>query len=290
MPMDKVIFVTSIDSFLGQNIAKFYLKKKYRVIAYSNYNFNYYSHKNLIIFQNKQKLKMHLKKFNKLYYFFFTNGIIGSNYKIQKLYKSHISNSNFFLNILKNLKIKRLIFFSSVDEVGFSNKNINENTNYSPSNKYSIIKLLARELFEEFCIKYSKPYTIFRLFLVIGNNQKIPRLFPLIKYHIQNGKKFVINNPLAYKNFIHIDDFCNVLDIILKNKMSLNNIYNLASDQNIKLEKLFKLIHNINPLLKFEKNLNGSLNSQKASIFKIKKIIGNYKFKNINQIIKSFEF
>jgi len=194
------------------------------------------------------------------------------------------------LNILKNLKIKRVIFFSSVDEVGFSNKNINENTNYSPSNKYSIIKLLARELFEEFCIKYSKPYTIFRLFLVIGNNQKIPRLFPLIKYHIQNGKKFVINNPLAYKNFIHIDDFCNVLDIILKNKMSLNNIYNLASDQNIKLEKLFKLIHNINPLLKFEKNLNGSLNSQKASIFKIKKIIGNYKFKNINQIIKSFEF
>ena len=281
----KIIFLSSSSSFIGKELIKYYLKKDFKLIAFSNYNIPL-KKKNFFIFNNLNKLKNHLKKIKKIDYLILNNGVIGDDFSFKDLIKSHYKNTVSFLNLFGNIKINRIIFFRSADESGYSKHPIKETDITNPFNKYSLIKSLTTHYILNYCIKRQIDYTFFKLFLVVGKKQKNPRLFPLLKEHINDKKKFLLNKPFHKKNFIHINDFITVLNKILNSKNSVNQTYNLVSNQNIYLNNLFFLIKKYKNNFTYELSKNFEKKNQIPDTTKLFKEIGNYKFKNIRFIIK----
>ena len=139
---------------------------------------------------------------------------------------------------------------------------------------------------ENFCNKHNIKYTFFRLFLVVGEGQNEPRLFPLIKKHIKAKYNFLIKTPFHTKNILHINDFISIIYKILSKKNTYNQTINLGSSNNISMINLCKKIKKYNSKFLFKKSLNREKIKQVPNISKLKKFIGDYEFMNIDKIIK----
>ena len=281
----KIIFVSSASSFLGKEIIKLYEKNNYFIISYCEHLVPF-KKKNHIRVNNINKLKKVFAKTKCIDLFFLNNGIIGNQFNFNYLLKSHFKKTKSLLDISKNIIIERLIFFRTADEVGLINKPIKENENLNPQSKYAFSKVLTLKYLENFCNKHNIKYTFFRLFLVVGEGQNEPRLFPLIKKHIKAKYNFLIKTPFHTKNILHINDFISIIYKILSKKNTYNQTINLGSSNNISMINLCKKIKKYNSKFLFKKSLNREKIKQVPNISKLKKFIGDYEFMNIDKIIK----
>ncbi len=281
----KIIFISSDSSFIGRELISYYKKKNFQIISFCKHNPSL-KKKNYSRFDNFNDLKNYLKKIKKIHYLILNNGIIGNNHSFDKLIKSHYKNTISFLRLFKNIEVNRIIFFRTADESGYSIDPINEKSKIKPFNKYSLIKSLTLKLIKNYCNEKKVNYTFFKLFLVVGKKQKEPRLFAMIKNHIRSKKIFILNKPYYKKNFLHIDDFIFIFDKILSKNIYLNQTFNLASNQNITLYKLFKLINNYKKDFVYKISNDKNKKNQIPDISKLTKNIGQYNFKNIQYIIK----
>ena len=53
-----------------------------------------------------------------------------------------------------------------------------------------------------------------------------------------NEKKIYINDPKRFKNFIHVNDVIDLLDAIINDKNSTNEIFNIGSIDTLNLEEI----------------------------------------------------
>ena len=282
----KIVFISSASSFLGKELIKNFLKKKYLIITYSNYKLPLKKN-NYIRFNNLNKLSKYLKKLKKIDLLFLNNGVIGNGYEFNQLIKSHLKKISDIFNIMKKIKIERLIYFSSADENGFSNDKIKETGIISPQNKYGLIKSLTTRYIENICNNRKINFTFLKLFLVVGKSQKEPRIFASIKKCILTNTTFYIKTPNHVKNILHIDDFIFIVNIITSNKKTMNEVYNLGSDINIRMIDLCERIKKYNPKFSFKKLNVKEIKKQIPDISKLQIILGDYKFINIDRIISS---
>ena len=104
----KIVFIASASSFLGKELIKNFLKKKYFIITYSNYQLPIKKN-NYVRFNNLNKLANFLKNIKKINLLFLNNGVIGNEYEFNYLIRSHLIKTFNILKITKNIKIERLI-------------------------------------------------------------------------------------------------------------------------------------------------------------------------------------
>lgn len=284
--MEKIIFVSSASSFLGKEIIRFYEKKEFFIISYCEHLVPL-KKTNHIRVNNFNKLHKIFKKTKHIDLFFLNNGLIGNQFDFNYLIKSHFEKTKSLLNISKKTIIERLIFFRTADEVGLVHKPIKENDKLNPQTKYAFSKALTLKYIENFCNKHDIRYIFFRLFLVVGEGQNEPRLFPLIKKNIQANHNFFIKTPFHTKNFLHINDFIHIIYKILSKKNTYNQTINIGSNNNINMINLCKIIKINNRDFLFKKSFNREKIKQVPNITKLKKLIGNYEFINIDEIIKT---
>lgn len=282
---NKIVFIASSGSFLGKELIKNFLKKKYFIITYSNYQLPIKKN-NYVRFNNLNKLANFLKNIKKIDLLFLNNGVIGNEYEFNYLIRSHLIKTFNILKITKNIKIERLIYFCSADENGFSNTSIKETNIINPQNKYGLIKSLTTKYIKNICNNRKINYTFFKLFLVVGKTQKVPRIFALIKKCILTNTTFLIKTPNHFKNILYIDDFISIINRTIANKKTINEEYNLGSDLNIRMIDLCKQIKKHNPKFSFKKLKFNEIKKQIPDISKLQKIIGNFKFINIDKIIR----
>lgn len=282
----KIIFVSSASSFLGKEIIRLYEKKNYYIISYCEHLVPI-KKKNYIRVNNLNNLKKIFDKTKYINLFFLNNGIIGNQFNFNHLIKSHFKKTKSFLGISKNLIIERLIFFRTADELGLINRPIEENDKLNPQSKYALSKVLTLKYLENFCNKHEIKYTFFRLFLVVGDGQNEPRLFPLIKKNIKTKCTFLIKTPFHVKNILHINDFIYIIYKILSQKNTYNQTINIGSSNNISMINLCKKIKKNNSNFLFKKSHNTEKIKQVPNIKKLKKLIGDYQFIDIDKIIKT---
>ena len=110
-----------------------------------------------------------------------------------------------------------------------------ENDPCFPAGFYSITKRTAEELLISFCETYGIKYRIFRLTNIIGyRDQKASAKKNAIIYmmkKLQNNEPVELyDNGTPVRDFMHIDDCIDALNVCMSNEDSLNQIINISNN------------------------------------------------------------
>ena len=262
----KKIVVTGGSGFIGSNLVKYLLKKKYFVINIDKlnysaqpYNIRDFSHnKNYIFFKtdinNREKLIKIFNKFKPVGIF----NLAAETHVDRSIDKpGNFVKSNFvgvynllesILSYEKKKKKKIKLIHVSTDEVYgdiFKGRS-NENFPYKPSSPYSATKAGADHLIKSYIRTYKISALISNCCNNYGPNQFPEKLIPKLIFNVLNNKSLPIyGRGKNSREWIYVQDHCKaLLSIFLRG--SLGESYNIGTGINIKnidmVKKLLKIV------------------------------------------------
>ena len=278
----KKFVVTGGSGFIGSNLTKFLLNKKYFVINIDNlsYSANPYNLKQVIGNKNYRFFKQDINNQTQIFDIlkrFKPSGIF--NLAAETHVDRSIDDPKKFINnnILgvynllealnkyakKNKKKIKLIHVSTDEVYGDIKigKRSDENFSYNPSSPYSASKASADHIIKSFVRTYKLPAVISNCCNNYGPNQFPEKLIPKLIYNIINNKPLPIyGKGRNSREWIHVTDHCEaLLRIFLKGK--IGESYNVGSNQNINNVNLTK------KLLLIVKNKSLRINKKVKIIF-----------------------
>ena len=271
----KVVAITGGNGLIGSNFIK-KLSNKYKILKYPHR------------IEKIRKFNNWIKKNDFDYFIHFAAITNTFNKTSQK--RLNLINEKLTIKILENLnkkknnKLKYFLFISSSHVYNYSNIRIKENFNRKPKSNYGISKLNVENFILRNRNKFGFKLGIARIFNTTGEYQKKGYFVRDVYEKLKNNKK--IYNINKYRDFIHIDDITKSIDILLK--LKFDNPINISSGKKINLVKVCKLVNKFflkKKLISLEKNRGKDLFGNNELL----KTIGMKKFKDINQIIKSFK-
>ena len=310
----KKVIVTGGLGFIGSNLIKILLSKKFYVINLDkiSYSSNFYntrdfdSQKNYkflkIDINDKKKLSKVLKKYKPLGIFnlaaethvdrsidgpssFIKSNILGV-FNLLEVFRKHI---------VTNKKVK-LIHISTDEVYGDILKGRSkEDDAYKPSSPYAASKASSDHLVSAYIRTYKIPAIVTNCSNNYGPRQHPEKLIPKLIYNIQNNKNLPIyGKGLNSREWIYVDDHCEALIKIFQ-KGKIGNFYNIGSNINLNNLNITKLLLKIskykmklgnNAKIKFVKDRPGhdiryALNS--------KKLINDLKWKPKTKILDGLE-
>ena len=250
----KKIVVTGGSGFIGSNLVKFLLKKKYFVINIDNLSYaaNPYNLKEIKNDKNYKFFKQDINNQKKIYN-------ILNKYKPDGIFnlaaETHVDrsidnpknfiNSNILgvFNLLESTKKyikknKRKIKFVhvSTDEVYGDIKKgerSSERSPYNPSSPYAASKASADHLIKSYVRTYNLPVVLSNCCNNYGPNQFPEKLIPKLIYNIINNKPLPIyGKGKNSREWIHVNDHCEALLKIFE-KGKIGESYNVGTNQNI---------------------------------------------------------
>jgi len=113
-----------------------------------------------------------------------------------------------------------------------------------PTNPYSASKAAAEMIVRSYVESFNMNIKVIRCNNVYGPNQYPEKLIPKFKRLLREGKKCTIHGKRSSeikRAFMHVDDVINAVDIIWK-KGTIGEIYNIASDDEISVMDVTKMI------------------------------------------------
>ena len=263
----KKFIVTGGSGFIGSNLVKYLLKKKYFVINVDKltYSANPYNLKKLLYPKNYKFYKLDINKQSKVF-------SILKKYKPDGVFnlaaETHVDrsidnpkdfiNSNILgvYNLLEALKKytkisskKIKLIHVSTDEVYGDIKHgarSHEESSYFPSSPYSASKASADHLVKAFVKTYKLPAVISNCCNNYGPNQFPEKLIPKVLVSIINNKPLIVyGKGENSREWIYVKDHCEALYKILKNG-KIGETYNVGTGQNLKniilIKKLLKIL------------------------------------------------
>ena len=189
------------------------------------------------------------------------NIVFDENVKIDILYhlaaKTHSKSNNYkeyydvnvlglksLLNILKPLKIKKIIMLSSikVNGEGFLNNDnyYSEMSKNNPLDNYGISKLEAENLLKTFCIGNNINFVILRPPLVYGAGVK--GNLKKLMYYIDKNIPLPIIKTANNRSLISLRNLVSALIIVALNDNANSQTYLVSDDLPISVENLYKNI------------------------------------------------
>jgi len=315
----KKVIVTGGLGFIGSNLIKILLKKKYFVINIDKvtYSSNFYN----------------IKKFSKDKNYKFFKADINNEKRILQIFKKYKPNCIFNLaaethvdrsidgpesfiksnilgvfNLLQAFKKyieknkKSLLIHISTDEVygDVLTGRSKEDDPYKPSSPYAASKASSDHLVYSYIRTFKIPAIITNCSNNYGPRQHPEKLIPKLIYNVFNNKNLPIyGKGLNSREWIYVDDHCKALVKIFE-KGKIGNFYNIGSNLNLNNIKISKLLIRIaktkfnvgrNVKIKYVKDRPGhdiryALNSNKL----IKNLKWKPKTNIINGLKKTFDW
>jgi len=246
--MTKIV-VTGGLGFIGCNLIRLLLKKKYKVLNIDKitYASNFYNTRDFQGNRNYTFRKCDLKNINQL------KKII-NKYKPKAIFnlaaETHVDRSidgprNFILSniigtfnileIIRNSKKKIKLIHISTDEVyGDVIKNRSkEDDAYKPSSPYSASKASSDHLVYSYIRTYNIPAMVTNCSNNFGPRQHPEKLIPKLIYNILNNKNLPIyGKGKNSREWIFVEDHCEALIKVYKSG-KLGEFYNIGSNYNI---------------------------------------------------------
>jgi dTDP-glucose 4,6-dehydratase len=273
----KKIIVSGGYGFIGSNLIRHLLKKKYFIInidklSYSanKYNLRNINSKNYSFFRadigNKSSISKILLKYKPIYFFNlaaethvdrsidtpkpFIDNNIRSVFNLLETIKKYIDDTN---NKIKLIHI-------STDEVygdlAKTKRRANENFPYKPSSPYAASKASADHLIKSYIRTYKFPAIISNCSNNYGPSQFPEKLIPKIIFNLINNKPIPIyNKGLNTREWIHVSDHCAALEILAR-KGIIGENYNIGSNKDLTNIDLAKyIIKVVSKIKKIKKNV-----------------------------------
>ena len=220
-------------------------------------------------------------------------------------YRNNILKTKKFIDNCSKRKIKRFIFLSSSNVYNFSLKSIKpakESQKINPENYYGKTK----SIIEKYLKKKFKICIILRLFNIAGYSNKrefyefknkFRRIMPVLNEAIRKKIPLKINlvkkkNQLVYpaRDFVHIQDFLNIILKTIKKNISGLNIMNVGNGKLVYLDKIINIFEKkMSKKISYKKKFNniGNYNYTLSNNLKLRKVLKyNFKF-NLRDIVKS---
>ena len=310
----KKVIVTGGLGFIGSNLIKILLKKKYFVVNLDKvtYSSNFYNIKDFSKNKNYKFFKVDINNEKKVFQIF-------KKYKPNAVFnlaaETHVDRSidepeNFIKsNILGVFKLlqafkkfikknkKSILIHISTDEVygDILKGRSKENDKYKPSSPYAASKASSDHMVYSYIRTFKIPAIVTNCSNNYGPRQHPEKLIPKLIYNIFNNKNLPLyGKGLNSREWIYVDDHCNALIKIFE-KGKKGNFYNIGSNFNLNNINISKILINIaknkidigkNVKIKFVKDRPGhdiryALNSSK--------LIKDLKWKpkiNINEGLK----
>ena len=315
----KKVIVTGGLGFIGSNLIKILLKKKYYVINLDKitYSSNFYNVKEFLKNKNYKFIKVDINSRKKILHVltkFKPNAIFNlaaethvdrSIDQPETFIKSNILGvfnllEAFKIYLKKSKKIK--LIHISTDEVygDILYGRSKEDDAYKPSSPYAASKASSDHLVYSYIRTFKIPAIITNCSNNYGPKQHPEKLIPKLIYNIINNKNLPIyGKGLNSREWIYVDDHCEALIKIFE-KGKIGNFYNIGSNLNVNNLKISKLLIKIaktkidigkNVKIKFVKDRPGhdmryALNSSKL----IKKLRWKPKINILNGLIKTFDW
>jgi nucleoside-diphosphate-sugar epimerase len=295
----KTFLVTGGTGFIGSNISKYLVDKKYNVKIFDNNSRGNISKikkfKDKIKFikgdiRNKKDLNKALKKTDAVVHLAYINGTKTFYTEPVKILEIAVKG---ILNVLEcciENNIKELYLASSSEVYQTPNKIPTDEREslkipdiFNPRYSYGGGKILTELMGVHYGKKYFKKLVIFRPHNVYGPDMGSDHVVPefINRFKSIGNKKFnILGSGEETRSFIYIDDFIDAFDLILRKGKHLN-IYNIGTSEKVKIKKLAFLISkffNKKILFNNQKIAKGSTKNRCPDITKIKKL--GFKKKN----------
>ena len=258
------ILVTGGLGFIGSNLIKILLKKKYTVINIDkvSYSSNFYNTKNFSKNKRYKFIKCNLedkKKLNKIILKFKPKGIfnLAAETHVDRsiddpspFVKSNIIGLFNLLEVFRKyqkiIKNTKLIHISTDEVYGDVLKGRSKETDpYQPSSPYAASKASSDHLVSSYIRTYKLPAIVTNCSNNYGPRQHPEKLIPKMIFNILNNKPLPIyGRGLNSREWIYVDDHCNALELIFR-RGKVGNFYNIGSNVNVNnitlIKKLLKL-------------------------------------------------
>jgi UDP-glucose 4-epimerase len=197
------ILVTGSNGFIGKNLVK--KLSKYEIISDTN-NFKQ-------INLNDEKLVMNLEVADLVIHL--AGKIPQENFEQKKFFENNILITQNILKYCIKNKVKKIIYVSSYVYGEPKYLPIDENHSINPHSIYSKSKYEGEKLCKFYSDNFDLNVTILRPFNIFGESMKPGFFISNLINSVRTGKKLTIINKNSKRDFLHIDDF---VDLIIKIK------------------------------------------------------------------------
>ncbi len=174
--------------------------------------------------------------------------------------QDNVVGTHTLLEAIRETNLDIFLLHFSTDEVygeSLHNEMKNEQSILCPTNPYSASKAAAEMYVYSYIYSFKLKAIITRGNNVYGPNQYPEKLIPKFIDLLKNNKKCTIAGlGTSIRNFIHVDDVCSAVNIIM-NKGIVGEVYNIGGDHNNEYsvmevaKKLIKLIKNSDNYLEY---------------------------------------
>ena len=244
------IFISGGSGFIGNNLIKFLLSKKFKILALSRRK-NFSRSRLKFI---KGDLNLSVKNFSLIKRFkpkiivnLAWEGI--PNYS-SKMLNKNLKDQKIFLSKIKNIKsVQKIIMTGTCLEYENMSYPYKEDKKFKPHSLFPVIKLKLRKYL--FDIFKNIEVTWLILFYVYGKGQKKKSLIPYAREQIKKNKVLNIKNLNQKNDYIHVSD---VISIIYKNIIKQNGdggVFNVGTGKSTSNQEILNML-----IKKYNKNYN----------------------------------
>lgn len=286
----KKVLVTGASGFVGANIVRRLMKDGYDVHIISRTTSNFWRLSDILSeikdykvdLKDKKKLEIIVKKINPDYIIHLAiYGGRPNQADETDILESNLLGTINLVNACKNVNYSAFINTGSSSEYGFKSKEIFETDYCNPTSMYGVTKSAATMYCNYRALIENKNIGTIRLFSPFGEYEERGRLIPDLIINSLVKKKVKLADPEAVRDFIYIEDVCDIYMKILEEPDHIKGeIFNVGYGQqhSVKFmaEQVKKLVSE-DVVLEFN-SVPGRKSDTKTWVSNINKIMGKYQW------------